>query len=97
VKFTAQAERQVDDLRQHYRRLNRPEAGRNLTRAVFEAIRRIETDPTAGLPAPPPYPSLILCGRAWLKQGRYWFFYSVTEPPVMMGVFYDAADIPNRL
>ena len=35
-------------------------------------------------------------GRAWTKAGRYWIAYSTVTPPVILGVFYEAADIPNR-
>ena len=29
-------------------------------------------------------------------MGRYWIAYSTTAPPVIVGVFYDTADIPGR-
>jgi plasmid stabilization system protein ParE len=96
VKFTARAQRQLDDLRIHYIQLGRIEAGQKLSRDVMAAIRRIEADPEICFVAPRVYPQLARTGRAWIKQGRYWFFYSLAEPPVMLGVFYDTADIPKR-
>ena len=65
--------------------------------ALDEAIDKIEHNPMDGLPAPRPYPALSKTGRAWIKIGRYWIAYSETEPPVIVGVFYDAADIPGQL
>jgi hypothetical protein len=49
------------------------------------------------LPAPRPYPSLANAGRRWIIEGAYWISYSLTAPPVISGVFYAMADIPNRL
>jgi plasmid stabilization system protein ParE len=95
--YSADAERQIDDLRQHYRERDRPEAVRNLISALVEAEARIERDPAAGLPAPRPYPSLARPGRAWIKVGRYYIAYSTTQPPVILAVFHETANIPGRL
>jgi hypothetical protein len=35
--------------------------------------------------------------RAWVKAGRYWFAYSTTQPPVIVAVSYETANIPGRL
>lgn len=43
-----------------------------------------------------PYPRLASDGRRWIKVGAYWIAYSTTEPPVILGVFYETADIPSR-
>ncbi|MGA9865874.1 MAG: type II toxin-antitoxin system RelE/ParE family toxin [Acetobacteraceae bacterium] len=94
--YSAEAERQIDDFRRHYRAKGRVEAAQNLLAALAKAEARIENEPAAGLPAPRPFPTLRRDGRAWIKTGRYWIVYSVTRPPVVLGVFYDAADIPNR-
>ena len=83
-------------LRSHYEERARPEALANLAAALEEAERRIERNPGEGLPAPRPYPTLARPGRAWIKARRYWIAYSTTAPPVIMGVFYDMADIPGR-
>ena len=96
IRLSADAERQVADLLRHYAGLGRPGAGRNLIAAVDEAVAHIERDPGAGLPAPRPYPALARPGRAWVKAGRYWIAYATTQPPVIVGVFYEAADIPGR-
>jgi hypothetical protein len=49
------------------------------------------------LPAPRPYPALAKPGRRWIIEGRYWIAYSLTTPPIISGVFYAMADIPNRV
>ena len=94
--YSTQAAAHVEALQRHYRARNRLEAARNLAAALAEAEARIERDPGAGLPAPRPYPDLARPGRAWTKAGRYWIAYSMTQPPVILGVFYEAADIPGR-
>ena len=33
----------------------------------------------------------------WVKVGRYWFAYSLDDPPVFTAVFYEAADISGRV
>ncbi len=35
--------------------------------------------------------------RAWVKAGRYWVAYNTTQPPVIVAVFYETANIPARL
>ena len=40
---------------------------------------------------------LAKVGRRWIIEGSYWISYSLTTPPVISGVFYAMADIPNRL
>ena len=96
IGLTALAERQVATLRKNYEDKQRPEAIRALIAAILEASHRILADPAAGLAAPRPYPSLARRGRLWVKAGRYWVAYLTTDPPVIAGVFYDAADIPSR-
>lgn len=49
------------------------------------------------MPAPRPYPQLARTGRAWIKEGRYWFSYTLEAPPVIAGVFFETANIPGRL
>jgi plasmid stabilization system protein ParE len=97
IAYTPRAARQVEDLRQHYEGRERIEAIRALVAALDEAERKIEGDPAAGLAAPRPYPGLARRGRAWVKAGRYWIAYSTAQPPVIVAVFYDAADIPGRV
>jgi hypothetical protein len=65
--------------------------------SLERAKARILETPEAGLPAPRPYPSLAKAGRCWIIEGTYWISYSLTTPPVISGVFYAMADIPNRL
>jgi plasmid stabilization system protein ParE len=96
IELTPRARRQLDDLRAYYEDRQRPEALWNLADAVERAAERIERDPAAGFPAPRPYPSLAQPGRAWIKEGSYWFAYSIATPPVIVGIFHDTADIPGR-
>ena len=96
IRLGRRAEQQVAQLLRHYARLGRPEARRALLVAVRQASERIEANPGAGLLAPRPYPELAVSGEAWIKSGRYWVVYSLTEPPVILAVFHDAADIPGR-
>jgi hypothetical protein len=32
-----------------------------------------------------------------VKAGRYWVAYNTTQPPVIVAVFYETANIPGRL
>jgi plasmid stabilization system protein ParE len=84
-------------LRQHYERLGRPEATRNLVAAIESAWHQIIADPAAGLPAPRPYPNVARPGRAWVQAGRYWIAYITRPSSAIVAVVYDAADIPSRL
>jgi plasmid stabilization system protein ParE len=97
IAYTARALPQIDDLIQHYEDRERIEALRALSAALDEAEAKIGGNPAAGLASPRPYPGLTRQGRAWIKVGRYWVAYDTTTPPVIVAVFYEAADIPNRL
>jgi plasmid stabilization system protein ParE len=97
IAYTARALRQIDDLIEHYEVRGRTEAIRALFSALDQAEGKIETNPAAGLPAPRPYPQLAHPGRKWLKAGRYWIAYNPTNPPVIVAVFYETADIPGRI
>jgi plasmid stabilization system protein ParE len=97
IEYTPRAIRQIATLVQHYEDRHRPEAVRALFGALDTAERRIESNPSAGLAAPRPYPQVARKGRAWVKAGRYWVAYSTAQPPVIVAVFYETADIPRRL
>lgn len=97
ILLSPEAEAQLDALIVHYEALGRVEASINLLAALEEAKLRISGSPEAGLSAPRPYPSLAKAGRRWLLVGPYWISYSLTAPPVISGVFYAMADIPNRI
>jgi len=58
IVLTPRAAQQVRALRRHYETRGRPEATRNLVAAIETAWHRITTDPSAGLPAPRPYPNV---------------------------------------
>ena len=94
--YTARAEIQVTALRDHFEELGRTAATRALFAALDKAERRIDNG-DAGLSAPRPYPRLVRPGRAWIKAGRYWISYSTTAPPVIVGVYFETANIPGRL
>ena len=96
IRLGREARRDVAALTQDFIRKNRPEAVRNLVAAIRQATQQIGDDPAGGLDAPRPYPAVARPGRAWTKAGRYWFTYSLGNPPVIIAVFYDAADIPGR-
>lgn len=97
IVLTPRAGRQVRALRRHYEERGRPEATRNLVAAIETAWQQITANPSAGLPAPRPYPQLARPGRAWVQAGRYWIAYIARPAPAIVAVFYDAADIPRRL
>ena len=69
MRLSDTARRQVDDLRRHYRRIERPEALRNLS----TSLRRVATLVAEGssLPAPGPYPELAAEGEAWIHASPY--------------------------
>ncbi len=94
MRLSDTARKQVDDLRRHYRRIRRPEALRNLSSALRHVAALI--DEGRSLPAPRPYPELAAEGEARIHAGPYWIAYSVAEPPVILAVFFDQADIPGR-
>jgi plasmid stabilization system protein ParE len=97
IGLSHEAEAQLDALIAHYEALGRAEASMNLLNAIERAKSRILRTPEAGIPAPRPYSGLAKAGRRWIIEGSYWISYSLTTPPVISGVFYAMADIPNRL
>lgn len=97
ISLSPEAETQLDGLIVHYEALGRIEASINLLNALERAKAIISETPEAGLPAPRPYPALAKADRRWIIEGSYWISYSLTTPPVISGVFYAMADIPNRL
>ena len=97
IRYSARAIDQIDALRLHYIKKVRLEAAMALDRALEQAEQAIGLQPEAGLSAPRPYPDLARPGLAWFKAGRYWITYSLTTPPVILGVFYETANIPRRV
>ena len=97
IAYTPQATRQVADLRRHYEDLERINAIEALDAALHAAEQRIANNPLLGLTAPRPYPHVACPGRLWTKAGRYWIAYNPMQPPIIVGVFYETADIPRRL
>jgi plasmid stabilization system protein ParE len=97
IALSPEAESQLDALIARYEALGRVEASLNLLNALERAMARISENPKSGLSAPRPYPALAKADRRWIIEGSYWISYSLTTPPVISGVFYAMADIPNRL
>jgi plasmid stabilization system protein ParE len=97
ARLSEDAIRAVAELQNHYEQINRPEATRNLRLALERASARIDREPEAGLPAPRPYPEVARPEVRWIKEGRYWIAYTTERVPMIVGVFYDTANIPGRL
>jgi plasmid stabilization system protein ParE len=98
VRLTAGAERHLADLESHYQGLERPLAIIRLADALAAAMFRIEHRLGPFSSAPRPYPDLARYGWSWLKQHRYWIAFTVEgDDALVTGVFYDAANIPERL
>jgi len=88
IEYTAEAERALDQLRDYYQDKGRIEALLNLANVLDAAEHRIAANPAGGVAAPRMYPDLQRRGRAWIEQGGYWINYRMTEPPVIVGVYY---------
>jgi plasmid stabilization system protein ParE len=97
IDYSPRALRQIRAFRRHYEDLDRFEAVATLLAALDEAESKIAHSPTGGLPAPRPYPSLTRPGWAWVKAGRYWIGYRQRPRPVIVAVFFETANIPDRL
>jgi plasmid stabilization system protein ParE len=88
---------QISGLTAYFEELGRMQAATNLLAALERASRRIVRAPDAGLPAPRPYPALVHLGFRWIKEGPYWVAYMMDPSPIIVGVYHEAADIPNRV
>jgi plasmid stabilization system protein ParE len=97
IALSPRAEAQVDELVAYFERLDRLQAAEKLVAVLERASGRIVRAPNAGLAAPRPYPALARLGFRWVKEGPYWVAY-MTEPSLaIVGVYHEAADIPNRV
>ena len=96
IGLTPEASAQVDALERFYIDKQRPQALRNLGHALAEASLIIINAPERGSSAPRPYRALAQFGYSWLKRGRYWIAYDPAIP-IIVGVFFETDDIPNRL
>jgi plasmid stabilization system protein ParE len=96
IEYTPTARRHVNDLLVQYRNKQRPEAIRNLR----DALARVEATIQAGSARPRDFPAtyreLARPGRAWLKDGAYWVAYQTSLPPIIVAVFWAAADLASR-
>ena len=96
IALTPEASAQLDKFERRYTEQRRPQALCNLGHLLAEASLIILNAPRRGLSAPCPYPELASLDLLWLKRGRYWIAYDPAGP-VIAGVFFDTADIPNRV
>ena len=98
-RLTAEARRDLADLKRHYRAAARPEAILRLAQATTAAGLMADNPNTRWFAAPRPYPELASAGFRWLKLHRYWF--ACTTAPdgegIIHAILYDAANIPARL
>lgn len=92
------ARTQIANLAAHYRRLNRPEAVRNLRAAVAEVLRKIDQPNTRARRSPATYSGLAALNMFWIRQHIYWFSYGKASDGVMTiaNVIWDRADIPTH-
>jgi hypothetical protein len=98
MRQTPAASRQVEALIEHFDEELRFDVSDRLIAAVATAAARIQAEPHGGDPAPRPYPLLKSFGFRWIKEHRYWFGWSMAKGyPVLTNVFYDTADIENRI
>ena len=98
IPLSAAAEAAFEALTQHYTALGRDRAIDRLVESLQRACARFEARRGLFFDAPRPYPKLADLGFRWAKEGRYWIAFQVTDGgPVVAGVFYESADIPNRL
>ncbi|HEX4366898.1 MAG TPA: hypothetical protein VH023_08725 [Rhodopila sp.] len=49
------------------------------------------------MPAPRPYPALARPDREWVKAGRYWIAYRTRPRVLIIAVFFETANIPDRM
>jgi hypothetical protein len=94
--YSPTARRHVSELVSYFRMKHRPEAIRNMLAALVRVEAAIETG--AGRPRdfPATYRNLARPGRAWRKESIYWIAYDQTDPPVIVAVFWEGADIAGR-
>jgi len=97
IALSREVRRDGAALARDYIRKDRAEAVGNLLAAIDQAAAQISADPGGGLNAPRPYPAVARPGRAWTKAGRYWSAYTLGNPQIILAVFYDAANIPDRI
>jgi len=96
IEYSPTARRQVNALISHFQKKRRPEAIRNM----LAALRRVETAIESGSGRPRAFPatyrSLARPGRVWRKELIYWIAYEQTDPPVIIAVFWEGADLARR-
>ena len=96
VAYSIEARSQIAYLVEHYDGIGRPEAARNLNKA----LTRAESDIANGIQRfrsfPATYRALAQPGIAWLHEGRYWIAYRPADPATIIAVFWDRADIERR-
>jgi plasmid stabilization system protein ParE len=96
TSYSTTALRHIDELTAHYQQKRRPEAIRNLFAALARVEALIDAGPRRPRAFPATYRELARPGRAWLKEARYWIAYEQTDPPVIVAVFWEGADLGRR-
>jgi plasmid stabilization system protein ParE len=96
IDYTPTARRHVDELILHFRRKRRPEAIRNLLAALMKVEAAIGNGSGRPREFPATYRDLVRPGRAWRKESIYWIAYDRIDPPVIVAVFWEGADLARR-
>jgi hypothetical protein len=96
IDYTPTARRHVSELILHFRRKRRPEAIRNLLAALMKVEAAIENGSGRPREFPATYRNLARPGRSWRKEAIYWIAYDVTDPPIIVAVFWEGADLARR-
>jgi len=96
IRFSSFALVQIDQLTAHYETKGRPEAARNLERALERGVALIAAGPRHPRLYPATYRQLARPGRAWIKVPPYWIAYDMADPPLIVAVFWEGADLASR-
>ena len=98
IPLSSAAESALATLTEHYAALGRDRAIDRLVACVEAACARYEQKRGLFYDSPRPYPRLRDLGFRWTKEGAYWIAFAVADAgPVLVAIFHDAADIPNRV
>jgi len=98
LPYTHRAASHVDALVTYYLyKKGRPEAVRALYRTLEAASVAIMAKTATLYDAPRPYPAVREPGAYWVYFAPYWIAFRRPQNPIISAVFYDAADIPNRI
>ncbi len=96
IDYSPTARRHIRELTSHYKKKQRPEAIRNLRAALASAEGEIAKGLGRHRSFPATYRILARPNRAWLKVAIYWIAYERTNPPIIVAVFWEGADLARR-